>query len=430
MAQYSDGSGGVAQRQSGPQGQVASSNLATPDPSFLVGMNVNTTDESLVRESLAGNPEAFCALARRYQDHAYGVALGVLADVHLALDAAQEALLSAYCDLAKLRDPARFAPWLCGIARNTAFEIRRQRDRQQSLARQVAGQAALVALPTDQLIAEDEEQAAVREALLRVKDRDREALTLYYADGRLGYREVSRFLGISIGALKGRLQRGRAALRKELEMVERRCREHAPDDAFARSLERAIRVFAAKGPAVNHIPSEWHDSLNSETKRILDAGDDGFRIDLALSHAGSRRQRCMAAIRLGLRRDARSLRELERLLEDRAPRVRCAAVTWYAAGIHPGNAAERMGPIEARTAATSTPPGLDRLLARMNDESFNVRAAALQVLSAYRVTGAPRVTHALEAALDDPKHKVRHAAARIVGVPCRGCGKTWQATKG
>ena len=86
-------------------------------------------DDILVRAALAGDTEPFCALVRRYQDHAYGVALGVLSDVHLALDAAQEAFLCAYCDLAKLKDPARFAGWLCGIARNTAFEVRRDRER-------------------------------------------------------------------------------------------------------------------------------------------------------------------------------------------------------------------------------------------------------------------------------------------------------------
>ena len=35
-------------------------------------------------------------------------------------------------DLPKLKDPARFRAWLCGVARNTAFEVRRDRQRQQA----------------------------------------------------------------------------------------------------------------------------------------------------------------------------------------------------------------------------------------------------------------------------------------------------------
>ena len=416
------GPGGVAQRQSGPRGQVASSNLATPGPSFLLAAMNESTDENLVHEALAGDTESFCALVRRYQDHVYGVALGVLADVHLALDAAQEAFLCAYCDLPKLKDPKKFGAWLCGIARNTALEVRRGRQRQVALARMASVQVVQEALPTDQVAANREQRAAVRQALLRLADKDREALTLYYANG-LSYAEVCGFLSISIGTLKGRLQRGRAALRKELAMIEQTCKDNAPDEAFTRSLERAIRVYNVKGPATNHLPSQWHDSRKAETKRILHAGDEGFRIDLALSHAGPSRQRLQAAIRLGIRRDARSLEELERLLEDRAPRVRRHAVVWYAAAIHPDNAKGWVGPPESAAGAAAAPSGLDRMLARMNDENFNVCMAALRAVAAYRDAGDQRVAQALQAALDDPKHKVRHAASRVLGVACPGCGK-------
>ena len=384
----------------------------------------DATDASLVNAALAGDTERFCALVRRYQDHVYGVAVGVLADVHLARDAAQEAFLCAYCDLPKLRDARRFGAWMCGIARNTAMEVRRDRQRQIALATRAAQRApsGTVRSAEDLAIA-DEQAAVVQEALRRVRDKDREALTLYYADG-LSYAEVCGFLGISLGTLKGRLQRGRAALRKELAMVEQACKDNAPDEAFARELERAIRVFGAKGPATHHLPSDWHESLRAETKRLLAAGDAGARVDLALSHAGSRRQRRLAASRLGIRRDAQSLRTLERLLEDRAPRVRREAAVWYAAAIHPLNATTWVGPPQANAAAASVPQGLDRLLARMTDESFNVRMAALQKVAAYREAGDRCVAWALQAALDDPKHKVRHAAARVLGVPCPGCGRT------
>ena len=45
--------------------------------------------------------------------------------------------------------------------------------------------------------------------------------------------------------------------------------------------------------------------------------------------------------------------------------------------------------------------------------------------AAYRNSGNPAVARALQNALDDPKHKVRHAAARILAVPCPGCGRAW-----
>jgi len=70
------------------------------------------------------------------------------------------------------------------------------------------------ALRAQELAAEDEERTLVQQALHSINERDREALTLYYADG-LSYSEICGFLSISKGTLKGRLQRGRAALRSE-----------------------------------------------------------------------------------------------------------------------------------------------------------------------------------------------------------------------
>ncbi|MDY7011067.1 MAG: sigma-70 family RNA polymerase sigma factor [Planctomycetota bacterium] len=381
------------------------------------------TDASLVGAVLAGDIEPFCALVRRYQDHVYGVALGVLADFHLALDAAQEAFLCAYCDLPNLKDPDRFGAWLCGIARNTAFEIRRNRQREEALARKAAERvgAPEPAASSQQIAAENEEQALVQRALLNVKEKDREALTLYYADG-LNYSEICGFLSISKGTLKGRLQRGRAALRKELAMVEQACKDNAPDEAFARRLETAIRVFGAKGPARNHLPSAWHEAIRDEERRILKEGEEGFRIDMALSRSGSRRLRWRTIIRFGLRRDERSLLELERMLEDRSARVRRAALNWYASRIHPDRSVT--GPHAIGTPTSKSLPGIERLMAGMTDENFNVRRAAVLSLGAYRNAGDSRVTQALEKALDDSKHKVRHAAARILGVRCPGCGWT------
>jgi len=382
------------------------------------------TDASLVGAALAGKPECFCELVRRYQEYVYGVTLGILADFDLALDAAQEAFLCAYCELPKLRESARFGAWLCGIARNTAFEIRRDRRQQECLAGKAAESAgASAAAPSaQQVAAANEQRESVRQALLRLQDADREALMLHYADG-LSYSQICSFLSISSGTLKGRLQRGRAALRKELAMVERNCRENAPDEAFTRRLEQAIRVFGAKGPATHHLPSAWHRSLRDQTNWILQAGEEGFRIDVALSHSGSARQRYHAVTRLALRKDDRGFKQLERLLEDRAARVRRQAVGWYAARIHPDNPSQDVRGF--REPARTSVKGLEKLLERLSDENFNVRRAAVAAVGAYVDSGDPRVPQALRGALDDSKHKVRHAAAAILRVPCPGCGRTW-----
>ena len=52
--------------------------------------------------------DAFAELVRAHQEMAFGHALGILGDFHLAQDAAQEAFVSAYVGLAGLRQPEWF----------------------------------------------------------------------------------------------------------------------------------------------------------------------------------------------------------------------------------------------------------------------------------------------------------------------------------
>ena len=102
--------------------------------------------------------------------------------------------------------------------------------------------------------------------------------------------------------------------------------------------------------------------------------------------------------------------------------VRRAALSWYASRIHPNRSVTE--PFAIATPAGKSLPDIERLLTGMTDENFNVRRAAVLALGAYRNAGDPRVRQALEKALDDTKHKVCHAAARILGVRCPGCGRT------
>lgn len=67
--------------------------------------------ETLVAQAQKGDGRAYGTLIRRFQDMAVGYAYGILGDLHLAEDVAQEALLEAYRHLPSLRNPAAFPGW-------------------------------------------------------------------------------------------------------------------------------------------------------------------------------------------------------------------------------------------------------------------------------------------------------------------------------
>src|SRR5690606_10921049 len=58
-----------------------------------------------------GDKRAFDQLVIRFQDMTYASAYAIVGDPQLAQDAAQEAFLDAYQNLAHLREPAAFPGW-------------------------------------------------------------------------------------------------------------------------------------------------------------------------------------------------------------------------------------------------------------------------------------------------------------------------------
>ena len=90
-----------------------------------------TTDEELLRRAQA-QPEgeesrqAACDLLSRYRDRVYAWCYRRLNDPDLALDMAQEVLLSAYRHLDSFEPKGRFSTWLFAITRNRCIsELRR-----------------------------------------------------------------------------------------------------------------------------------------------------------------------------------------------------------------------------------------------------------------------------------------------------------------
>jgi RNA polymerase sigma-70 factor (ECF subfamily) len=166
-------------------------------------------DQAIVELVQAGRgQEAFERLLPAYRRRVFGLAYGILRDRAAAEDLAQEVFVKLWQALPRYDGRAQLSTWIYAITRNAAVSALRARRRELSLADEaVAAEVEGVAAP-DAAAAED---PALRRAIDRLPEKQRQAITLYYMDER-SVEEVADMMGIPANTVKTHLHRARASL--------------------------------------------------------------------------------------------------------------------------------------------------------------------------------------------------------------------------
>jgi RNA polymerase sigma-70 factor, ECF subfamily len=135
-------------------------------------------------------------------------------------DVMQDVFLRIQRGLPRLREEERFGPWVYQIARSAVAAHRRTAARHPSTSSEPPEDAAPVAPAPDD---EDDDGAVERGVaataaafVAMLPSPYREALTLTELEG-LTQKEAAAMLGVSVSAMKSRVQRGRQRLREALE---------------------------------------------------------------------------------------------------------------------------------------------------------------------------------------------------------------------
>jgi RNA polymerase sigma factor (sigma-70 family) len=172
------------------------------------------TDAELVNAVLDGEKQAFAVLVKRYERPVRSVALDVLGDYHLASDVSQEAFVKAYEQLAGLRKPEVFCPWLMKIVHRCALDSARQKLKESRLEIKAA---ALIENPDGQL---DEDKQRLLAAVVKLPKSEKQVVMLRYL-GDNSVKDVAEIVGRSIGTVTKQLSRAHKRLRKILERSEK-----------------------------------------------------------------------------------------------------------------------------------------------------------------------------------------------------------------
>ncbi len=214
---------------------------------------VGLTTRQLVERARQGDRQAFGDLVERYRDMVYGLGYHLTTDFESARDLAQEAFVQAYLKLGQLRGPDRFPGWLRQIITNVHHNLTRRRE-VTSVALEEASDVPDRRQPS-------EIEVVVREALSKLREPERLALTLHYING-YSHAEIGGFLGVRPEAVKTRLARARQHLKAEvMAMVEDTFeKKKLPTEFTEETVEEALkRALVARDTAEFGIAS-WRDA--------------------------------------------------------------------------------------------------------------------------------------------------------------------------
>lgn len=178
------------------------------------------TDDELMTRGAQGDEDAFRILVQRWERPVIAFLERMLGSREEAEDLGQEAFLRVCRQAPRYRPSGQFRSWLFRIAGNLArSRLRRRRILQWVRFEPAQHDIAAADEPADRQLEREESRRAVRAALAKLPDRQRQAVLLRRYDG-LSHREIARALGTTVPAVESLLHRALAALRRDLARTE------------------------------------------------------------------------------------------------------------------------------------------------------------------------------------------------------------------
>ena len=266
---------------------------------------MKSDDVALIQRILNGDQNAFASLVRKYWKQIHTFAWGKTGDFQIAEDIVQETFLQVYQKLDTLEDPTQFTRWLHQIANRRCIAwLRKNRVQTEPLEEtdvseiETEAYSRYVATEHEKTIA-DAQRDLVEKLLAKLKERDREVITLHYFE-EMSSPEIGEFLGVSENTIKSRLHRVRQQLKKYEFMIqealdrttERRQHSHAQmkgetnmaektrDEAKIEArlkelqrqianLQEEIKIVAAESDVFHADDMQFHDPQRSEALQTI-----------------------------------------------------------------------------------------------------------------------------------------------------------------
>ena len=180
------------------------------------------TDEDLIRKFQEGDESAYEEIVERYSRQLYSFIRGIIKDPMYADDLLQETFIRLYQNKNSYREIARFSTWIYTIAGNLAkTELRRQKIRRWFSLSGSGDDDRPLELPTNEPdpltdVERSDKMERIRTEIDNLPRVFREVIYLRDVQ-ELSYEEIGTILGIPLGTVKSRVNRGRLRLQRHLK---------------------------------------------------------------------------------------------------------------------------------------------------------------------------------------------------------------------
>ena len=238
---------------------------------------MKNNDAQLIRRVLDGDDTAFSVLVRKYQKSVHALAWRKIGDFHVAEEITQDTFLKAYQKLSTLKEPQSFVSWLYVITANHCSTwLRKKRLQTQSLENTSSAQlekatySGYVSAENERTTVEAQREV-VKKLLAKLKESDRTVITLYYFGG-MTYQEISKFLGVSVGAIKNRVYRAQERLKKEEPMIREALENFQITPNLTENIMREVSRLKPITPSVSKPLVPWAIAVSTLTVVFLMLG--------------------------------------------------------------------------------------------------------------------------------------------------------------
>jgi RNA polymerase sigma-70 factor (ECF subfamily) len=159
------------------------------------------SEESLIKQAVQHDREAFANLYDRYVDYIYKHVYYLVSNKSDAEDITQEVFIKAWKAIHKYDNTrGHFVAWLIRIARNLVADYYRAKKKEGRLVELEASSQTGETNP-DAITEASLNRSHVRKAILKLKEEKQKVILMHFVDG-FSYKEIAKVLNKSEGAVR------------------------------------------------------------------------------------------------------------------------------------------------------------------------------------------------------------------------------------